>query len=84
MSGLHEKRSPGESAILTNVALSNINPITTCYLTVQFENEPYMGTLLCKGPVVCRTMYQILQEHIGKPIKEIGDVDLPYIHPEAS
>ncbi len=78
MSGAHEKRSPGESAVLTHVALSKIDPITICYLTVQFENEEYLGTLLCKGPELCRTVYQILQNHIGKPMNEIGDFDLPY------
>ncbi len=77
MSGGHEKTSPGETAVLTNVALSNIDPITICYLTVQFEDEQYLGTLLCRDPEVCRTAYQILQEHIGKPINEIGDLDLP-------
>jgi hypothetical protein len=60
--------------ILTNLGLSQIEPITTCYLTVQFEGELYMGTVLCDG-AVCQGLETLLQDHMGKPMQEIGDLD---------
>ena len=76
MSGAHEKKAPGESAVFTNIRLSSIDPITTCYLTVEFENEEYLGTLLCKGHELCDVVYQMLQQNIGQSLGEIGDLDL--------
>jgi len=35
-----------------------------------------MGTILCDDPVFCRKIYSFLKGHIGKPVKEIGDLDL--------
>jgi hypothetical protein len=77
MSGSHEKKSPGKSGVLTNVSLSRVTPITTCYLTIQFEDESYMGTVLCKDSTVCQNLYQALQKNLGKSLDEIADLDLP-------
>lgn len=77
LSGSHEKKAPHDSATLTNVALSRVNPVTICYLTTQIEDETYMGRLLCRDSSVCRTIYTVLQKNIGKPIGEVGELDLP-------
>lgn len=79
LSGSQEKQSPGESGTLTNVNLSRIDPITICYLTTQLADEHFMGTLMCKEPEVCRFVYNLLKESIGKSIAEIGDLELPNI-----
>ncbi len=36
-----------------------------------------MGRLLCRDSSVCRTIYTVLQKNIGKPIGEVGELDLP-------
>ena len=77
MSGTQKEQIAYDRSILTNVALSRVHPITICYLTTQLEDETYMGTLLCKNPNVCRTIYALLQKNIGKPIGEIGELELP-------
>jgi hypothetical protein len=79
MSGWHEHRWPGESAILTNVALSKVPPVTVCYLTVESEDESFTGALFCKDPLACRRMFEFLTQHIGKPVTEIADLELPFI-----
>jgi hypothetical protein len=77
MSGSQEKKLPPDSATLINVALSRIDPVTICYLTVQHEDETYMGTLLCKDSFFCQTIYDVLKEKFGRSIKEIADFELP-------
>lgn len=36
-----------------------------------------MGRLLCRDSSVCRKIYTVLQKSIGKPIGEIGELELP-------
>ena len=78
LSGSQEKKIPHDSATLTNVALSRVYPITICYLTTRIEDETYMGTLLFKYSDLCLQIYILLQKSIGKPIGEIGQLELPY------
>jgi hypothetical protein len=42
---------------------------------IDFE-ESYLGTLLFRDAAICRLIYNLLQNHIGASIKEIGDLDL--------
>jgi hypothetical protein len=67
LSGSREKKLPHHSAMLINVALSRVEPITICYLTTRIEDETYTGTLLCQDPDVCRTIFEVLTQSIGKP-----------------
>lgn len=76
LSGSHEKKTPHDSAVLTNVALSRIDPITICYLTTRIEDETYMGTLLLRDAELCRTIFNLLMQNIGKPIRDIADLEL--------
>jgi hypothetical protein len=77
LSGSHGNKVPHDSATLTNIALSRIDPITICYLTTRMEDETYMGTLLFRDTVACRTIFNLLTKNIGKAIKDIWDMDLP-------
>ena len=76
MSGSCNKQIDYECASLTNVALSRVEPITICYLTTEIEDETYMGTMLCKDSRVCGAVYDLLKLHLGKPMSEIGELDL--------
>jgi hypothetical protein len=77
MSGSKEKKLPGEAGNLTNLRLSQIEPISKIYLTVEYEGESYMGTLLCKDAAVARNVHDFLQKQIGRPFKEIADMEIP-------
>ncbi len=37
-----------------------------------------MGALVLNDKAFCRQLYSILQDSVGKSIKEIGDLDLSY------
>ena len=66
----------GEAGTLTNVGLSRIEPITTIYLTVEYEGDSFMGTLFCKDAVVCRVVHDVLQKQIGRPFKQVSDLEI--------
>ncbi|HEX2933452.1 MAG TPA: hypothetical protein VHV54_27230 [Candidatus Binatia bacterium] len=68
----------GEVGLLTEALLSQVDPYTKCYLVMEFEDESYMGTLIFEDATFCRQIYELLQKHIGEPIKEIGDLDVSY------
>jgi hypothetical protein len=78
MSGSHEHHLVGECAILTNVGLSKVPPVTICYLTVDCEDDSFTGALFCKDPLACRRLFEFLTKNIGKPIAEIAELDLPF------
>ena len=49
-----------------------------CYLVIEYENKRYIGSLIFDDVMFCRLLYSVLHNHIGKSIREIGDVDLSY------
>ena len=42
---------------------------------MEFENEGYLGFLVVGEPMFCLQLDNILQEHVGRTIAEIGDID---------
>ena len=67
----------GEPGILNRATLSRLDPPTACYLEVEIESSTYMATIVFEQPEFCRRAYVILRANIGKPISEIGDMDVP-------
>jgi hypothetical protein len=49
-----------------------------CYLVIQDENENYTGILHFDDTRVCREVAKLLQNHLGRSIKEIGDLDVSF------
>jgi hypothetical protein len=45
---------------------------------MNIDNEPYMAALAFTDIAFCRQLRNILQQHIGSTIKEIGDLDLSF------
>jgi hypothetical protein len=39
-----------------------------------------MGTVFCKDAVACQVIHGVLQKHIGKPFKQIGDLEIPSLY----
>jgi hypothetical protein len=49
-----------------------------CDLVIEYENENYTGTLLFDSARFCQQFADLLRQHIGKPIKDIGDLDVSF------
>ena len=73
-SDIFQNKLHGEIGVLDQVFLSRVTPYTRCYLTIEFEGEPYMGTLIFEDATFCRQVFKLLENQIPKPIKEIGDL----------
>src|SRR4030095_12698572 len=73
--GLGDKLT-GEIGTLSSVTLSRLEPPTACYLPIDIWATFYMCTILSDDPEFCRKLCNFLNGHIGKSVKEIGDLDL--------
>ena len=71
------KKNLGEVGTLIGVILNEAAP-DRLFLRMEIKTERYMGCLAFNDHVFCRQLYIFLQGHIGKSIKEIGDLDLSH------
>ena len=72
------KKNLGEVGTLIGVILNEAAP-DKLFLRMEIKSERrYMGCLAFNDHVFCRQLYIFLQGHIGKSIKEIGDLDLSH------
>jgi predicted oxidoreductase len=71
-----ERTLSGELGILVNADCDRSGK--SCYLTIDFENKRYLGTLLFSDDKMYWLITKILKNRIGLSIKEIGDLDLSY------
>jgi hypothetical protein len=67
----------GEIGTLKAVKLYDLTP-NRCFLIIEFQTRRYMGSLLFQDAVFCRQLHDLLQQHLGRSIKEIGDLDLSF------
>ena len=78
-SDVFQNKLRGEIGVLSQVFLSQVTPYTRCYLSVEVEGDFYMGTLLFEDAAFCRQIYELLQQHCGKSIQQIGDLDVSHL-----
>jgi hypothetical protein len=71
-----EQHLTGEIGTLVNADSDRTGK--KCYLTIAFENQRYLGTLLFSDDRMCWFVTRTLKNRIGLSIKEIGDLDLTY------
>jgi hypothetical protein len=69
------KRVTGEIGVLTYV-YANRRVANKCFLVIDHEQETYVGSLVCANPSTCAEITDFLLRHIGRPLKDIGDMDL--------
>ena len=69
------KTLKGESGILKYVFMRQ-GPADRCYLTMEYQNQAFVGTLLFDHPTFCERICRLLQSNIGRSIKEIGDLEV--------
>jgi len=66
-----------EIGTLEQVLLSRTEPYNTCYLLIEFRRMTYVGTLVFDDGIFSRQLCELLQNHhLGKSIKEIGDLEV--------
>ena len=66
----------GEIGTLEQVRLSAVNNFT-CFLTIAYRGETYLGTLSLDDALFCRQICDLLRHHYGENLKDIGSLDLP-------
>ena len=66
----------GEIGTLEQVILSKIEPYNRCHLVIEYRRVKYVGTLVFDDAMFCRQLCELLQHHLGKSVKEIGDIDV--------
>jgi hypothetical protein len=47
-----------------------------CYLVIEYGKQNYTSTLLFDDARFCRQVANLLRQHIGSSIKDIGDLDV--------
>ncbi len=67
----------GEIGILKQVN-SEDNFCKRCFLVIEYEGRRYVGALLFDDPRFCGFVATLLQDHVGRTIKEIGDLDISF------
>jgi len=76
--GEENKKPKGEIGTLIAVKLSVIEPPNRCYLLVHHQGSTYMGCLLINDLSFCAQITELLQNHCGHSLQDIGDLDLSH------
>ena len=71
-----EQTLSGEIGILVNADSDRSGKKS--YLTIDFENRRYLGTLLFSEEKMCWFITRALKNRLGLSIKEIGDLDMSF------
>ena len=77
--GYYTSHPQGEVGILKAVLQSLINPRDRCFLIMEHCGAEYIGALLLSDPAFCEEIVEVLMQHLGEMIQEIGDIDLSYM-----
>lgn len=67
----------GEVGTLTGVKWYDLTA-NRCFLLMEFQSERYMGSLIFDDAAFCRQILDLLQDHIGESIIDIGDLDISF------
>jgi len=75
-SGGENTHPAGEIGLLEDVRQSTIDP-NACFLTMNHADASYVGRLHFDHQGFCSQLCELLQLHYGRPIEEIGGLDIP-------
>jgi hypothetical protein len=76
--GTDNEHPKGEVGILKELRPSQIEPVDRMFLYMEYEGASYIGCLLIDHHSFCRQISRLLQDCCGRPIREIGDIDLSH------
>jgi hypothetical protein len=73
--GLSQNKYPkGEVGILKEVSADTAQK--RCFLTIEYENDRYMGCLFVSDRSFCQQLFTILQQHLGWTVEQVGGLDV--------
>ena len=75
-SGGENTHPEGEIGLLEDVRQSTIDA-NACFLTMNHADASYVGRLHFDHQGFCQQLCELLQLHYGRPIEEIGGLDIP-------
>jgi len=67
----------GEVGVLTYV-YSNRRVANKCFLVIDYQERTYVGSLACADRSFCLEISDLLRNHIGRSLEQIGDLDLVF------
>ena len=70
-----EANLTGEIGIFKSASISRVEPLTTCYLLMDFQAGSYLGRLVFEDSAACRRAVDLLQKCEGRSIQQIGDLE---------
>jgi len=70
-----ERTLTGELGVLMHIGSDPKSP-RSLYIHIAHENLSYVGRLLFDNSRFCHRISVLLQKHIGRSIREIGDLEL--------
>jgi len=62
--------------MIKEVRLSEVEPSDRCFLIIEYAEAAYMGCLLFDDRSFCRTISELLMNHCGYSIQDIGGLDV--------
>lgn len=71
------KTVKGEVGVLKYVH-ANARISSKCFLVIEHERERYVGCLIFDDVKFCAQIAEMLRGQSGRPIKDIGDLDLSH------
>src|SRR5262249_8319487 len=74
--GYHSTHPIGEVGILRDVIPSNIEPHPTCFFLMENQGAGDFGAFFFSDGGTLRKVYDVLIQHRGKTMQEIGSIDL--------
>jgi hypothetical protein len=75
----NQKVAIGELGILRYVHEVNPTSLYKFYLVIEHEKEEYVGTVIFDDLAFCRQIAKLLQQNIGRPTEEIGNLDVSHL-----
>lgn len=69
------KTLKGEVGVLKYVFMRQ-RPADKCYLVIECEHEAFVGRLSFDNEASCGRISTLLRTHVGRSIKEIGDLEV--------
>jgi hypothetical protein len=67
----------GEVGVLRYIHLA-AQQSKKCYLVIEHNGQHYVGALLFDDSAFCSQICTLLQQHLGRSIKEIGDLEVSF------
>ena len=66
---------------MKEVISCSVKPANRCYLIMEYDGAEYLGVLRFDSYSFCQRVYDLLLQHCGESIKQIGAIELD---PQAS